>query len=200
MYGYESWIIKKAEHQRIDALELWCWRRLLRVPWTTRRSKQSILKEIIPEYSLERLTLKLKFQYFDYLMWRITHWKRPWCWERLKARGQEDSRGWDCWMESPTWWTWVWASSRSWWWTGKPDMLQSMGSQRVRHDWATELNWLLVNRNTVFLYFHLVSCSPLLLNWISSSNSFVGSIGLKKTTTLCLCDWLCKSLWLCGSQ
>ena len=67
----------------------------------------------------------------------LTHWKRPWCWERLKAGGEGDNKGWDCWMASPTQWTWVWVSSGSWWWTGKPDVLQSMGSQRARHDWAT---------------------------------------------------------------
>ena len=72
----------------------------------------------------------------------LTHLKRPLCWERLKAGGQVDDRGWGGWRASPTQWTWVWASSRSWWWTGKPDVLQSMGSQRVRYDWATELNWL----------------------------------------------------------
>ena len=70
-----------------------------------------------------------------------THWKRPWCWERLKTEGEGDDRGWDGWMESLTWWTWVWVSSRSWWWTGRPGVVPSMGSQRVRHDWATELNW-----------------------------------------------------------
>ena len=96
-------------------------------------------KEISPEYSLEGLMLKLKLQYFDHLMWKLTHWKRPWCWERLKAGGEGDDRGWDGWMASPTWWTWVWATSRSWWWIGKPGMLQYMGLQRVRHDWATEL-------------------------------------------------------------
>ena len=68
------------------------------------------------------------------------HWKRPWCWERLKAGGEGDDRGWDGWMVSLTWWTWVWASSGSWWWTGRPGVLQSMRSQRVRHDWVTELN------------------------------------------------------------
>ena len=88
MYGCDSWTIKKVEHQRTDALELWCWRRRLRVPWTARRSSQSILKEINPEYSLERLMLKLKLQYFGHLMQRATHWKRPWCWERLKAGGE----------------------------------------------------------------------------------------------------------------
>ena len=70
----------------------------------------------------------------------LTHWKRPWSWERLKVGGEGNDRGWDGWMASPTQWTWMWASSRSWWWTGKPGVLQSMGLQRVRHDWATELN------------------------------------------------------------
>ena len=129
MYGCESWTIKKAECQRVDAFELWCWRRLLRVPWTARRSNQSFLKEISPEYSLVGLILKLKLQYFGHLIWRMTHWKRPWCWERLKAGGEGNDRRWDGWMASPTWWTWVWVSSRSSWWTGKPGMLQSMGSQ-----------------------------------------------------------------------
>ena len=140
MYGCESWTIKKAEPWRIDAFELWCWRTLLRVPWTARRSNQFILKEISPEYSLEGLTLKPKLQYFGHLMWRTNSLKRPWCWESLKAGGERDDRGWNGWMASPTQWTWVWVGSRSWWRTGKPGMLQSMGSQRVRHDWATELN------------------------------------------------------------
>ena len=74
-----------------------------------------------------------------------THWERPWCWERWEAGGGGDDRGWDGWMASPIQWTWVWASSGNWWWTGKPGMLQSMGSQRVRHNWGTELNWLLFN-------------------------------------------------------
>ena len=140
IYGCESWTIKKAEHWRIDTFELWCWRRLLRIPWMARRSNQSILKEISPEYSLEGLMLKL--QYFGHLMWRTDHWQRPWCWERLKAGGEGDDRGWDGWMASPMWWTWVWLSSRSWWWTGKPGVLQSMGSQRVGHDWATNVTWV----------------------------------------------------------
>ena len=99
------------------------------------------IQEISPEYSLEGLMLKLKLQYFGHLMRRTAHWKRPWCWERLKAGGEGDDRGWNGWMASPTQWTWVWASSGSRWWTGKPGMLQSMGLQRVRRDWATELNW-----------------------------------------------------------
>ena len=137
MYECEIWTIKKAERWRIDAFELWCWR-LLRVPWTARRSNPSILKEISPEYSLEGLMLKLKLQYFGTWCKELTHLKRPWCWERLRSGGEGDNRGWDGWMASPTQWTWIWGSSRSWWWTGKPGMLQSVGSQIVRHDWVTE--------------------------------------------------------------
>ena len=141
MYGCESWTIKKAEHWEIDAFELWCWRRLLRVPWTARRSNQSILKEVSPEYSLEGLMLKLKLQYFGHLIWRTDSLEKTLRLQRLKAGGEGDNKGWNGWMASPTQWTWLWVSSRSWWWTGKPGVLQSMGSQRARHDWATELNW-----------------------------------------------------------
>ena len=95
MYGCESWTIKKAEHQRIDAFELWFWRRLLRVPWTARRSNQSILKEISLEYSLEGLMLKLKLQHFGHWCEELIHLKRPWCCERLRAGGEGDNRGWD---------------------------------------------------------------------------------------------------------
>ena len=123
VYGCESWTIKKAQYQRIHAFELWCWKRLLRVPWTARRSNQSIQKEISLEYSLEGLMLKLKLQYLATWCEEPTHWKRPWCWEKLKAGGEGDDRGWDGWMASPIWWTWIWVSSRSWWWTGKPGVL-----------------------------------------------------------------------------
>ena len=140
MYGCEIWTIKKAEHWRIDAFELWCWRKLLRVPWTERRYNQSILKDFSPDYSLEGLMLKLNLQYFVTWCEELTHLKRPWCWERLKAEGDREGRGWDGWMASPTRWTWVWVSSGSWWWTGKPGMLQSIGSWRVVQDWVTELN------------------------------------------------------------
>ena len=112
-YGCESWTVKKAERQRIDAFELWCWRRLLSVPWTARRSNQSILKEISPGISLEGMMLKLKLQYFGHLMRRVDHWKRPWCWEGLGAGGEGDNRGWDGWMASLTRWTWVWVNSGS---------------------------------------------------------------------------------------
>ena len=140
-YGCESWTIKKAKHWRIDALELWCWRRLLRVPWTAKRSNQSILKEISVGCSLEGLMLKLKLQYFGHLMWRADSFEKTLCWERLKVGGEGDNRGWDGWMASPTQWAWVWVNSGSWWWTGMPGMLQSVGVQRVSHDWVTELNW-----------------------------------------------------------
>ena len=129
------------ERWRIDAFELWCWRRLLRVPWTARRSNQSILKAISPEYSLEGLMLKLKFQFLATCFEELTHWKRPWCWERLKVGGEGDDRGWDGWMASLTQQTWLWVCSRSWQWTGRPGVLQFMVWQRVGYDWATELNW-----------------------------------------------------------
>ena len=140
MCGYESCTIKRAERQRIDAFELWCWRRLLRVSWTARRSNQSILKEISPEYSLEGLMLKLKLQYFGYLMWRTASLEKTLMLGKIEVRKEQKMR-WDGWMASLTRWTWVWASSGSWWWTVKPGMLQSMGSQRVVHNWAIELNW-----------------------------------------------------------
>ena len=140
MYGYEGWTIKKAKHWRIDVFELWCWRRLLRVPWTARRCNQSILK-ISPEYSLEGLMLNISSNTLATWCKELTHLKRPWCWERLKAGGEGDNKGWAGWMASPTQWTWVWVGSGSWWWTGRPGMLQSMGLQRVGHDWANELNW-----------------------------------------------------------
>ena len=138
MYRCESWTIKKVEHPRIDAFELWCWRRFLRVPWMVRRSNESILKKINPKYSLKGLMLKLKLRYFDHLMQRTTHWKRPWCWERLKTEGEGKYRGWDGWMASLTQWTWVRVNSGRRWRTGKLDVLQSMESQRVGRDWATE--------------------------------------------------------------
>ena len=151
-YGCESWTTKKAEHGRIDAFELWCWRRLLRVPWTARRSSQSILNEISLECSLEGLILKLKLQYFGHLMWRADSLEKDPEWERLKARGEGDDRGWGGWMASLTRWTWVWVSARSWWWTRRPGVLRFMGSQRVRHDWATEqqqIGWESIQSSTL---------------------------------------------------
>ena len=103
--------IKKAECWRIDAFELWCWRRLLRVPWTVRISNQFILKEINPEYSLKGLMLKLKLQYFGHLMRRANSLEKSLMQERLRVRGEGSNRGWDGWMTSQTQWTWVWANS-----------------------------------------------------------------------------------------
>ena len=141
MYGCESGTIRKAEHRRIDAFGLWCWRRLLRVPWTARRSYQSILKEISPEYSLERLMLKLKLQYFGHLMQRTDWLEKTLMLGKMEVRRRRGRQGWGGWMALLTQRTWVWTSSESWWWTGNPGVLQSMGSQRVGHDWVTELNW-----------------------------------------------------------
>ena len=142
MYGCESSTIKKAEcllYQRSDAFEVWCWRRLLRVPWTA-RSNQAILtwstRSVLGGHwrdwcwSWNSNTLATWWE-------ELTHLKRPWCWERLRAGEGGDDRGWDGWIASLTQWTWVWVDSWSWWWTGRPGVLQFMTSQRVRHDWVT---------------------------------------------------------------
>ena len=145
MYGCESWTIKKAECQRIDAFELWFWRRLLRVPWTVRRSNQSILKEISPECSLWPSDAK------NWLVGKDPEGRRWKGWQRMR-----------CWLASPTRWRWAWVGSGSWWWTGRPGVLWFLGSQRVGHNWATELNWTSMkcswrapyhSHSIVFLYF-----------------------------------------------
>ena len=140
MYRCDSWAIKKAEHRRIDAFELWCWRRLLRVPWTARRSSQSFLGKISPEYSLEGLMLRLKPQYLCHLMWRTDSLERTLMLEKIEGRRRRGRQRTNCWMASLTHWIWVWASSGRWWRTGKPGVLQSMGSWRVRQDWTTATN------------------------------------------------------------
>ena len=140
MYACESWTIKKAERWRIHAFELWCWRRLLRGPWTARRSNQTILKEISPEYSLDVLMLKLQLQYFGHLLRKTDSLeKKTWCWERLKSGDEGDNRGWDGWMASPVQWTWVWASSGSWWWTGSLACCSPWGHEES--DTTEQLNW-----------------------------------------------------------
>ena len=137
---YESWTINKAEHWRIDAFELWCWRRLLEVLRTAKRLNQSILKEISPEYSLKGLMLKLKLQYFGHLIWRTHSLEMTLMLDKIEGRRRKRWQRMRRLDGSPTRWTWVWASSGSWWWTGKPGKLQSMRSQRIGHDWAAELN------------------------------------------------------------
>ena len=141
IYGCESWTVKKAEHWKIDAFELWCCWRRLRVPRTARRSNQSILQEISPGCSLEGLMLKLKLQYFGHLMRRVDSLEKTLMLRGIEARRRRGWQGWDSWMASVTQWTWVWVNSGSWWWTGRPGVLWFMGSQRVGHDWVTELNW-----------------------------------------------------------
>ena len=128
---------KESWGPKIDVFELWCWRRLLKVPLTARRSNQCIVKEISPEYSFEGLMLKLH----TLATWckELTHLKRPWCWETLKAGGKGDDRGWDGWMASPTLWTWVWVNSRISWWTGRSGTLQSMRLETIEHGWASEV-------------------------------------------------------------
>ena len=151
IYGCESWTIKKAECRRIDAFELWCWKRLFRVHWTARRSTQSILKEISPGCSLEGLMLKLKLQYYGHLMWRTDSFEKTLMLGRIEGRrrrGRQKMR----WLDGITD-SMDWVDSGSWWWTGRPGMLQFMGSQRVRHDCATELNWFslkLPSRGIIF--------------------------------------------------
>ena len=142
MYSCESWTIKKAECQGTDAFKLWSWRRLLKVPWTARRSNWSTLKEISPDYSLEGLMLKLKLQYLGHLMQRNESFEKTLILGKIEGRRQ---RGWQRmrWLDGITNSMDMSLSKlRELWWTGRPGVLQSMGSPRVGHDWATELNWM----------------------------------------------------------
>ena len=147
-YGFSSshvWMWE-LDYKESWAPKNWCFwtvvlEETLRVPWTARRANQSILKESSPEYHWKDWCWSWNSYTCSTRCEELTHWKRPWCWERLKAGGEGDDRGWDGWMASPTQWTWVWVNSGSWWWTERPGMLQSMGSQEVGHNWATELNW-----------------------------------------------------------
>ena len=144
MYGCESWTMKKAERRKSDAFELWCWRRLLKSLGqqgdpTSPSWRRSVLGVHWKDWcwSWDSNTLATWFK-------ELTHWKRPWCWEGLGAGGEGDDRGWDGRMALLTRWAWVCVNSRNWWWTGRPGMLRFMGLQRVRHNWVTELNWLML--------------------------------------------------------
>ena len=143
MYGCESWTVKKTVCWRIDAFETWCWRKLLRVCFTTRRSKQSIIKEIRPEYSLEGLMLNLKLQYFDHLMHRNWVLENTLSWERFKVGGEGDNRGWDHWMAALTLWTWAWVNSRSCWWTRSLVCCSPWGHKQS--DRTERLNWMKIH-------------------------------------------------------
>ena len=149
MHGCEGWTVKKAEHQRIDVFEMWCLRRLLRVPWTARRSNQLILKEI-------NLDIYWKDWWWSrssntLVTWceEPAHWKRLWCWERLMAEGEGGHRGWDGWMASLTQWTWMWANFGTWWRTGKPCVLPSVGSQSQ----TLLCSWKTTSRGEMAIYF-----------------------------------------------
>ena len=152
MGSNESWTVNKAEGWKIDAFELWCWRRLLRVPWTARRSNQSILREISPGFSLEGLMLKLKLQYFGHLMSKVDSLKTTLMMGGIEARRR---RGWQRmrWLDGITdlmdSLLGIWVNSGNWWWTGRPGMPRFMGSQRVGHNWVTELNWTELNEKSV---------------------------------------------------
>ena len=191
VYGCESWTVKKAEGQRIYGFELWCWRRLLRVPWTARRSNQSILKQISPGCSLEGLMLKLKLQYFGHLMRRVDSFEKTLMLGKIEGRRRRGQQRLDGWMVSPTQWTWVWVDSGSWRWTGKPAVLWFMGSQRVGHDWVTELNWALVPGVMQYLHCNPVSSSKAWMIFNSSSTSW---LNLVLSCRLLKVNWLKDTL------
>ena len=143
MYECESWAIKKAERRRIELLNCGVGEDSWRVPWTSGRPSQSILKEINPEHSREGWCWSWNSKTLATWSEELTHWKRLWCWERVKAGGKGDDRGWNGWMASPTRWTWVWVNSVSWWGTGRPGMLRFLGHKEL--DTTERLNWTELN-------------------------------------------------------
>ena len=167
MFGCESWTIKKAECWKIDAFELWCWRRLLRFPWTAKRSNQSILRKSVLNIHWKDWCWGWNSNNLATWCEELTYFKRSWCWERLKVGGEGDNRGGDGWMASLTRWK-FWVNSGHWWWTGRPGVLQSRRLQRVRHDWATELNWMRLIRK----YYKAVWTSLFLLKKFLKWNNY----------------------------
>ena len=154
MYGCESWTVKKAECQKNDAFELWCWRRILRVPWTARRSNQSILQEISPGCSLEGLMLMLKLQYFGHLMRRVDSLEKTLMLGGIGAGGEGDNRGWGGWMASPTRWTWVWVTQGIG--DGEGGLVCCNLWGHKDSDTTKRLNWSELNRfKLTILYFHI---------------------------------------------
>ena len=141
MSGCERWTMKKAEHLRTNAFELTCWRRFLRVLGLQGDPTSPSWRKSVLNIHQKDWCWSWKSNTLATWCEELTHLKSPWCWERLKAGGEGDDRGWDGWMASLTQWTWVWVNSGSWWWTGRPGVLGFMGLQRVGHYWATELNW-----------------------------------------------------------
>ena len=158
MYECESWTVKKAECRRIDPFELWCWRRVLRVPWTARRSTQSILKEISLGVHWKDSCWSWNSSTLASSCKGLTHWKGPWFWEGLRAGGEGDNRGWDDWMASLTQWTCVWVNSGSWWWTGGLARGDSWG--RKESDMTERLNWIELRFNLLFLTAKVVFLWP----------------------------------------
>ena len=158
-----NWTTKKSECRRIDAFELWCWRRLLRVPWTARRSNQSILKEINLEYSLERLMVRLKLRYFGHLMWRADSWKRPWCWERLKQEKgmtEDEMVGWHHWLKVHDFEQALGDGERqgklaccSPWARKEPDV-----TERLNQEYESEVNMLVTQSFRLFAMAGTVAC------------------------------------------
>ena len=166
----------------------------LRVPWTARRSNQSILKEISPGCSLEGLMLKLKLQYFGHLMWKVDSLEKTLIWEGLGAGGEGDDRGWDGWMASLTRWRCVWVNSGSLWWTGRPGVLRFMGSQRVGHDWATELIW--TYGKIVFVVESFIHVWLFAAPWKDRSRINWVMILLKIVFLCAVCAQLVSHVWL----
>ena len=176
MYGCESWTIKKAECRRTDAFELWCWRRL-ESPLDCKEIQPVHPKGNKPWVFIGMADIGWNSNILATWCEELTHLKRPWCWETLKTGGERDDRGWDGWMASLTQWTWVWVNSGSWWWTGRPGVLQSRGSQRVRQDWATELNWIR------FVIAFLPRSKHLLISWLHLPSAVILEPKKRKSVT-----------------